>query len=811
MLISLNWLRDFVDLPHDLDPKALAERFTVTTAEVEGVTQVQVEAQGLIAARAMKVTELPGTRNLHLVELDVGGSTVETVTAAPVIHEGLGVVYAPPGASVRALGQVGTNTVAGRESVGMILPGDALGIELAAQEAVFLGPELAPGTPLDPALFEDWVIEVDNKSITHRPDLWGHRGIAREMAAIHEVPLRAYPVVPLEELTASDLPSVPIEIAEPEACRRYSGLVLENVPTRPAPLWMQLRLGRVGLRPISALVDLTNYVMLDLGQPMHAFDRAMVDRIEVAYAKEGEVFRTLDGVDRALNAKTLMIQCGGKSIALAGVMGGLETEVAEQTQTLLLESANFDSATVRRTAVGLGLRTDASARFEKSLDPLHTVLAIQRFLHLARECYPDMKLVSQLSDAYPNPYPELSVRLRRGHVQRVVGRDVPDDEVVRRLAPLGFEVTPTDSELTVKVPTFRATGDIRLEVDVIEELARMMGYATIGEDMPHATMRRFEVNRLHELSRRTLEHFCFTEQFNEIHGYLWYDAPWIEQLGYDPGPSVELANPAAAGLHRLRHTLVPGLLASIDKNRFHFDTLRILELGNVYEAGGGAAGNGGSGANGGGDQEFLHVGLVRAQHAKRADDELYHGLKGMIERWAWHRFGQAATFAAAEADAGRPWEDPNWTAEVRIADRVAGRMSMIDRALKQRMDEHLLPWSIVWAELRLSGLEALDALTESLGKIPPYPQVEMDFSLLVPQQVRYEAVAGKLREFRHPLLVRTAFVDRYEGSSIGKDQRSLTFRTVLGDRSRTLVEDDMTAFRQAFEQHLQACGYETRR
>ncbi|MFH1268411.1 MAG: phenylalanine--tRNA ligase beta subunit-related protein, partial [Planctomycetota bacterium] len=322
MLISLNWIRDYVDLAANLDPRELGERFTRTSAEVETVKPISVGASGLIAARVLNVTELPGTRNLRGAVLDVGdGETIETVTAAPVLHAETMVVYAPVGAAVEALGTIRSAKVAGRDSIGMILPGDAIGIAMAAQEAIFLDNTLSPGEPLLAEYFDDWVIEVDNKSITHRPDLWGHYGIAREIAAIYGQPLQPYPVVDLERISDPHRPTVEIKIADPAASPRYSALVVEGVPTQPAPLWMQLRLGHVGMRPISGLVDLTNYIMADLGQPMHAFDAQKVERIEVDWAEAGERFRTLDGTDRQLTKADLMIQAGGKSVALAGIMG----------------------------------------------------------------------------------------------------------------------------------------------------------------------------------------------------------------------------------------------------------------------------------------------------------------------------------------------------------------------------------------------------------------------------------------------------------------------------------------------------------
>lgn len=801
MLISLDWIRDFVDLPGDLDPRALAERFTRTTAEVDDVHRIEVRATGLIAAGIAKVAAVGGASDsrLNRVTLDVGGGkTVETISIAPELRVGRAVVYAPVGASVAAFGEIAAAKIDGKPSEGLILPGESIGIEKAFQEAIFLSDEFKPGGPLPAALFDDWIIEVDNKSITNRPDLWGHYGIAREIAAILRRPLKPYPVVALDELAKSGLPEVPIKIADARACRRYTGLIIEGVPTQPAPLWMQLRLGHIGQRPISGLVDLTNYIMMDLGQPMHAFDAAKVDHIEVDWAKEGERFKTLDGVERTLTRHDLMIQSRGKSVALAGVMGGLQTEVSEATTSLLLESANFDPATVRKTAKKLGLRSEASARFEKSLDPANTVLGIQRFIHLARTMYPRLKLTSKLSDGFPSPCRDLTVRVNPQHVTRTIGRDVSLEEARKLLLPIGFEVTANDTHWAVGVPSFRATGDCSIEADIVEELARLIGYDAIVPTMPRVSVRSFAPNGLHELEQSALCYFTSVHGFNEVQGYIWHDAAWMRRLGADPGPCVELANPAAEGAHQLRRTLVPGLLEVLAKNRFHFSALSLIELGSVFQKGER------------GDEEFRHLGLVLGQRGKHSEDELYARLKAAVGGWAWQQFARTASFSAVTAVKDHSWEHRQRTAAVTIDGAPAGRLSVIDMSLRRAMDEHLSAWSIAWAELWLTGLERLQPLTEPLSAIPSFPLVELDFSLLVPKSARYADVVADLQRFDHPLLKMIRFVTSYEGGSIPKDRRSLTFRTVLGSDDRTLTDADSDAFRAGFERHLKTCGYDLR-
>jgi phenylalanyl-tRNA synthetase beta chain len=871
MLISLNWIRDYVDLPDDLDPIALAEKFTRSTAEVDGVNRVEVAAKGLIAAGIKNLMPLPGAKNLRLVNLDIGGGkTVETVSMAPVLNVGDCVVYAPPGASLKSLGAIGTTTITGKTSKGMILAADSIGIDAAGQEAVFLSDEYKPGDPLPAELFDDWLIEIDNKSLTNRPDLWGHYGIAREIAAIlsrelqfarpMSLPpkvvaqaeacgsLKALSVVATDQLSSNSLPEVPIVIADAAACPRYSAIVVEGVPTQPAPLWMQLRLGHVGQRPLSGLVDLTNYVMMDIAQPMHAFDAANVRCIEVDWAGDGERFKTLDGVERTLTKTDLMIKSGGKSVALAGVMGGLDTEVSAATTSLLLESANFDGATIRRTAKRLALRSQASARFEKSLDPANTVLGIQRFVRLARAMYPNMRITGRLSDGYPNRAAPVRVAVDPRHVVRTIGRDLPLDKARRVLAPLGFEVSSAGTHWTVAVPGHRATGDVSIEADVIEELARCIGYDAVVPDLPHVSVRTFTMNALHELEQRSIEYFTTVHAFNEIHGYLWYDSAWLAKLGVDPGACVELRNPAGEGLHRLRRSLLPGLLAAVAKNRFHFDTLSLLELGSVFEIAsvespsrraanfsplaasplskGGSRGVVSRAADfsscdpsvrepdanaGMPDRESRCFALVVAARGKRIDDELNARLRSHLSGWSWQRFGRSLGFAESAPAPDRPWEHAHHTADMMIDDAPVGRISVIDVALRRAMDEHLAAWGIAWAELRLSGLESVPRAVENLGAVPPFPIVEMDFSILVPKTTRYAEVALQLARFAHPLLRDVRFAMSYEGESVPPDRRSLTFRCTLADDTRTLADPDSAAFRSAFEGHLAECGFEIRK
>jgi len=797
MLISLNWLREFVNLPADLDVHALAERFTMTCAEVEGVSRIHVGAKGLIAARIEKLRDLPDTRGLRHVHLDVGGRRVDTVSAAPVLRQGALVVFAPPGARTESTGVIGTAKVAGHDSAGMILNGAALGIELAHDDAIFCPPAMSAGEVIDPHMFDDWVIEVDNKSITHRPDLWGHYGIAREVAAMFRLGLRPYDVVPLAELNGAGLGEIPIVIDDSARCPRYSALRMSGVGHQAAPLWMQVRLGHVGMRPIDCLVDLSNYIMAELGQPTHAFDGEKLQRIEVGVAAAGTKFTTLDGVERSLPEGALMIQADRRHVALAGIMGGLETEVSANTTTILLESANFEPAGIRRCATALGLRTEASARFEKSLDPANTALAIQRFVFLARHEFPKFELASRFSDSYPRPQQAVSVEIDPEFVRRFMGHEVSDAEITRILSAIEFEVTPARGRLSVTVPSFRATKDVGIEADVIEEIARNVGYDNIAARLPNVTVRHFPPNAQHVIERDTLRLLCLGRGFSEIHLYIWYDGAWMRKLKLDIPPGVELRNPAAVGQEVLRHTLIPGMLAAADRNRLHLDAFKLCEVGSVFTGGSDVA-----------DQQ-RHLGLVAAQRGRKQDDDLLAALKGDIEAWAWRVRGAPATFTRFSGSAPA-WAHDQKTAGIAIGGTSCGLVSVVPLGLRRAMDEHLTSWGIAWAEIDLGAARLAQPVDLRLRPVPEYPEVELDFSMLVPAILTYREVNEKFSRLAHPLLRRASFVTAYEGQSVPAGKRSLTYRLRIGSAERTLTDADLSEFRDRIAEFIRASGFEQR-
>jgi phenylalanyl-tRNA synthetase beta chain len=852
MLISLNWLKDFVEVPSGIDPRELALRFTTTTAEVDGIEHHAPTFSGLVAARIESLRSQPSEGKLQNVVVDSGGKKLPSLTSAPDIKVGDIVVYAPPGATV--MGQpVKTTDPSGRPTEGMIVAWGALGFPSIGAHAVFLPPAsqpraavplkhtaeqpraavphdptltlplsrggYKPGEPIDPAHFDDWVIEIDNKSITHRPDCWGHYGIAREIAAMLDLPLKPYDVTDPAKLK-NNLSAIPIEIDNAAKCPRYTGLLMKGLRHQPAPLWMQVRLAMCGQRPIDLIVDLTNYIMLELGQPMHAFDGAKLRNIQVATAKPGEKFTTLDGVTRTMPPGTLMIQCDRKSVAIAGIMGGAATEVGPATDTVLLESANFDAATIRRAATAMGHRTEASARFEKSLDPAHTVLGIARFHKLAAAELPGLQLAGTLSDCYPAPKKIESIELDCDYAARMIGKDVSAEEMRRILERLEFKCepieagTPTKNRchtpslkppapslkplLRVTPPSFRATKDIEIEADLIEEIARFVGYNNIEPTLPLVAARFFEPMPELALEQRTLAHLCEAGEFVEVHGYIWYDDDWNRKLGIESGECITLRNPAAENCAKLQRALAPGLIAVAERNRHHFDRFQIAEIGTVFFPGHKEVEK----------SQERHLGLLAAQAGKKIDTTVWDRLRTALDGWGLNVLNESPLLKAAKAL--HPWEDADRLAEIIVAGRGIGRITILPLALKQRIDERLAAWSIALAEVNLAAVvDRLDR-HDKLPPVPRFPQVRLDFSTLADAARRYEAISAELARFSHPALRRLSFVEAYQGGSIPVGKRSLLFRAEIGLEDRTLTEEDIREFQAGFKGYLARCGLELR-
>ena len=577
MLISCNKLKSYIKNSSDIDWLNIWEKFTIRTAEVEEVREVGNTFDSVVVAEILTCTEHPDSDHMHILTVDAGGEEpIQVVCGAPNVRVGLKTAYVKVGGHIDGM-EIKSRPLRGILSNGMCCSGREIGISDNHDGILDLPKEWVNGTNIKEYLpIDDIIVEIDNKSLTNRPDLWGHYGIAREICAItnHELlPLE------VEEIT-NDKKDLNIVINNPELCYRYCGLKLDNILNNKTPLDMQIFLYYVGMRSISLLVDITNYLMLELGQPMHAFDSRVVENIEVGNANEGDKYTTLDGTMRTLTKDMLMIKNGNKYFGIAGVMGGLDSEILSDTTSTILESATFNAGSVRRTAVKLGLRTEASSRYEKSLDPNMTDLAIKRLVYLLRKENPDMVIASNLTDIYPNPVSEEKIVLDKKTLNIYMGRVLEDNQVKNILETLGFKVSITDDNIEVIVPSYRATKDIKIKQDLIEEIARIYGL----ENFTPKPLKLDLIPTIHENifdQEYGVKNMLATKyDMHEVHSYLWYDTNLLKEFNLDIN-NVQLIGKETNNI--LRDDMSLSLMNIVNENFKNYNNFEIFEIGTIIK------------------------------------------------------------------------------------------------------------------------------------------------------------------------------------------------------------------------------------
>ncbi len=814
MQISYRWLQRHVDLS-GIDPEQLALDLTLSTAEVEGVEPFAPHLADVTVGLVRSREPHPDADKLGVCTVDVGaGEDLQIVCGAPNVAAGQKVAVATVGTVLPGDFKIKKSKIRGVESHGMICSIRELDLGDEHDGIWVLDAAAEVGRPVAEALgLTDWVIEIDNKSITHRPDLWGHRGIARELAAIYGREL-----LPLD-LTLPETghgEGVPVTIEDP-ACSRYIALAIDGVENGRSPDWMRHLLLAVGQRPLDLLVDLSNFVMLDLGQPNHLFDRARLSAgIEVRMAREGEAMETLDGEERRLTPADLLICSGGEPVALAGVMGGEGSKVGEDTGRLLLEVATFDAVTIRRTSSRVGLRTDASARFEKSLDPNLPMQAAAHLVRLLRELQPGVVLPAPPTDAGDWSDPALSLRLRGDRVRGLLGAELSDEEIAGLLRRLDFTVELAGGELTVGVPSFRATKDIGIEQDLVEEVGRLHRYDNLPERRLSAEIAPPPLDARRELVTRVQDRLARDAGFHEVLTYSFVSGAWLGTLGVADREYVTLVNPVVDGEDRVRRSLVPSLLALLEKNRRHHRDVRLFEVGKGYEP---------EHADGRGlPRERHELALVWTAPAPgkdaRFDAGLFARLQGVLEDLLGSLgYGAPCWSRPGEGHAVDPWFHPGHTlvgAYPAADDPKATRAPVVLGLLEPGLHRPLGLVQELAGEAALATVD-LDALLASARPgfryrpIPRFPGNKLDVALAMPRAVENGAVVEAIERAGKGLVARTELFDVYEGEGVGADRRSLAYHVLLQSDSKTLSDKDAAKFLQRLDRLAADLGGELRK
>jgi len=579
MKVSLRWMREYVDVPVE-NPDELAEVFSSLGHEVEGYEVLELQFSGVVVGRVEDVFPHPNADKLRLCRVTTGGDPQDIVCGAWNFEAGAIVPVSVPGAVLAGGLEVGVRTLRGIESHGMICSAAELGLGNDHTGIMVLDPSIEVGTSFaDLVPLPDVVFDL---SITpNRPDAMSMLGIARDLGAYYRVPVRVPSASLVEEEPAS---RVKVTLDDPRGCPRYVGREVRDVTVAPSPLWMQLRLRSAGVRPINNIVDITNYVLLETGQPLHGFDLDHVggEEIIVRRAESGETLRTLDGVDRELSEFDLVIADASGVVAFAGVMGGETSEVGEDTTRVLIEAAHFDPPSVMFTAKRHDLRTEASSRFERGVDPNLPGRAAERAAALLVE-HAGGTAVAGVQDNYPEIIEPWQIDLALTEIPRLLGIELPRETVVDLLAWIGFE-TEGEDPLVVTVPTFRP--DVRRPADVVEEIARMHGYDKIPETLPVGPGGGLTKEQINE---RRLRGFMAGLGYSEAHSWSFVGAEDLENLGFGADDlrrkAIPVRNPLRDLEPLLRTTLLPGLLKAARFNlSYGADRVALFEIGKVFLA-----------------------------------------------------------------------------------------------------------------------------------------------------------------------------------------------------------------------------------
>mgnify|MGYP000898746826 FL=1 len=782
MKVSLNWVKKYIDIPAELTNSQIAYDLTMRTVEVEDVVDTAEKFHDIVVGKITAVNAHPNADKLRVCMVDIGESEdVQIVCGGAKLYEGEKVVVSKPGAEVYWHGEselmkIKETKMRGVASYGMICGAEEVYLEdlYPADDPtviVDLGDiDATPGQNIADVIgMNDTVLEIDNKSLTNRPDLWGHYGIARELAAIYKLPLK-----PLDEFVVPEgLREYEVEIDCTEKCYRYACLEIRNLSVKDSPLWMKTAIANGGMRPINAIVDITNYIMLSVGQPTHAFDRTHVtgEKIVVRNAKSDEKLELLDGENIDLTPEDLVICDIEGPIALAGIRGGKKDSILDDTVDVVLEVANFTAGAIRNTGKRFDEKTDASIRYEKGIDTQRVDQGLALGIKLFKEIFPEAEFTA-FKDVNPIETKRAEVDVTKAFLDTRLGKVLDDNEISDTLGRLGFDVEFKNGVFRTVAPTWRSTGDISMRDDVLGEIARLVGYENF-EAKPLPVNFENAVHQIEmDLNRHLREHLAFRCGFNEIFTYPWIDEKYIKAAKINMAKGVRLATPPAPELATLRQSLVPGTLEAVVKNLRYYDEFKIFEVAEVFEKGEFHPSS---------EDETLPIhklmltGAVVGKDAK----SLFFDAKGVVESLPRYCHMNGYQFKQIEKPS---WADSEvYLNIINDEKEVIGSLGLVSVATLS--DAGVKKASAAVFELDVKKLVPFTSRTNEFEHLPQFPLVEEDLSLLADEDVKWEDIYEAIKYMAKEV----SFIEEYRGSQIPEGKKSIMIRIKLGNDDSTMT------------------------
>ena len=788
MKVSLKWLQKYLNTKDVIDPQELGWRLTMSTVEVDKIFPLGATLNQVIVGQIKEIVAHPDADLLRVCQVDIGQvNRVTIVCGGTNLRENMFVAVALPGAFVRWHGngepvQLAETKIRGISSFGMICASVEIGLaELwpatSEKEIMDLGNDnQIPGTPLTIALdLEDTIYEIDNKSITNRPDLWSHYGLAREVSAIYQYPLIEYLPASIKDGSGS---SLKVQVSDSQLCPRYQAAVLSGIKIAPSPIWLQKSLIAVGLKPINNVVDITNYVLADLGQPLHAFDAKKIkgNKINIRPAKSDELFPSLAGDTVKLTVADLVITDQEKVIALAGVMGAANSEVDEMTTDVVLESANFSATPIRRSALRHGLRTEASARFEKNLDPNLTAIALAQAVQMILALCPEAHIISQVFDLNKSKKEKIVIKTTVEYIEKKIGMTLGQATIVDILARLKFVVVAKKNNLQVTVPSWRATKDISREEDLVEEVARIYGYDRIVDSMPSIKITRTEQNKEIITERKIKSFLSRNLALNEVYNYSWQDEKYLTLLKYNPANCLQLKNYLSPDQRFLRPTLLTNLVKNLTDNLRWFKQIGIFEVGRVYWPV---------------DSIILdqpNQNTYLPQQPKmlawliyQEEENLFFTIKGQLE-YLFKELGLTVEWQIKK----QPFLSTNYCLSIVANGEELGYFGLLIPKIAKE-----LKWknSPAVTELNLTEIAKQVVDKKKYQPLPKYPVVIKDFSVILSASVPWIDLEKSIYQV-DPLVIGVELFDQYQDQA---GQFSIAFHIRLYDPTKTLTTQDIEA------------------
>ena len=802
MLISKKWLSEFVNVGDSVLDKDLASRLTNTTVEVEGLVNQAASFDHMVLGRVVSASVHPNADRLKVCQVDIGSRTVTIVCGGSNVVDGMKVAVALPGSKVRWHGEgepveLQPTTIRGVASEGMMCAGNEIGMGKptdAEREILDLSQvQQAPGTPLAVVFSQDDVVfEIEHKSMTNRPDLFGHYGLAREIAALYQVPLAPMnppPIVPGSSIELS------ARVKDKQLCSRYMAVALEGVRVEPSPAWLATRLQTCGLKSINNLVDITNYILLELGEPMHVFDADKIGGntidILVRGAKKNESLAALDGATYALKPEDLVITDGKKPIAIAGVMGGQESGVSENTTRIVFEAATFSSMSIRKTSQSLGLRSESSARFEKALDPHVCEVALARAVELVIRVCPNARVVSAIVDTQKKQPKPMVIRLSPAFVQARLGVEISVEEMIGVLTRLGCAVTQKGKKLSVIIPSWRATKDISIAEDLVEEIARFYGYDRIPSLLPVFSTTPPKIDRVRELARKASDFVATGFGGTEVFTYAFANPETLTKLGANPEDHIKLANPLSQERPYLVKSLVPNVLECVVKNQRMHDSVVLFEHNRVFL-------NDYSGVSTGEGSDLLpkqpHLFVVAI--AKKGITEPFWNAKQIVCTLMEHL---GYSVAVQSVDVHEPWQHAGRHAGMFVSNVRVGTVAEVDPT---RAEAFGLDHKTAVAEIDFDLLASIPTEPKAYSPVALFPSVTRDLAFLIAETVEYAKIESTLVSVSSSLS-KVELFDVYRGGSIEAGKKSLAIHVEFCAKDRTLqsaeVEAELAKLREVLQ------------